>query len=85
MTDTEARYFAVLKRIAAYDSPEKLRRHSQTWCGLDYLEALEMAYDNIRNEARMATKGKRRPKLKATDEKPRGANEPVRQIVQPKK
>jgi hypothetical protein len=44
----------VLKRIAAYDTPEQLRQESENEYGLSYEEALEMAYENIQLEARAA-------------------------------
>ena len=57
----ELKYFDVLKRIASYDSPERLRRDSEKSYGLDYTEALEMAYDNVLQEAKNAIRGARRP------------------------
>ena len=58
----ELRYYEKLKRIAAYKSPEWLQRNSEKQYGLSYVEALEMAYDNIRGEAAQVIRGKRRPK-----------------------
>jgi hypothetical protein len=40
-----------LRRIKAYDSPEKLKKNSQKDWGLEYEEALKMSYENIQNEA----------------------------------
>lgn len=61
----EQRYFDALKRIAAYQSPESLRRGAEKkepeW-GIPYEEALEYAYENVLFEARQATKNRRRPK-----------------------
>ena len=54
-------YFDALKRIGAYSSPQYLRDHSEEEYGLLFDEALEMAYDNVIEEARAAVKGKRRP------------------------
>lgn len=62
--DYEARFFAALKRIVAYDSPARLRRESERSYGVEFEEALEMAYDNIQAEARNALLGYRRPKPK---------------------
>lgn len=58
----EQRYYDTLKRIAAYQSPERLRRASEKHWGLPYEEALQYSYENIQQEAKNATKGKRRPK-----------------------
>lgn len=58
--DREALYYDTLKRIASYDSPERLRKRSERDYGLPFEEALEMAYDNIREEARLAIRGKRK-------------------------
>lgn len=54
-----------LKRISAYQSPERLRRDSQKEWGLDYETALEMAYENVLEEAKSVIKGVRVPKLEA--------------------
>ena len=58
----ESRYFDALKRITKYQSPEHLRKHSERDWGLNFEEALEMAYENVVGDARRAIKGKRRPK-----------------------
>jgi hypothetical protein len=58
----ERQYFDTLKRIARYSSPEHLRDHSEEEYGLLFDEALEMAYENVIEEARTAIKGRRRPK-----------------------
>lgn len=58
----ELRYFDALKRITCYQSPERLRKESEHDWGLPYEEALEYAYENVLNEARVAIKGKRMPK-----------------------
>ena len=39
-----------------YCTPDQLRKSSKKSCGLDYTESLEMAYENIQNDARMAVK-----------------------------
>ena len=57
-----AEYYAVLKRIAAYQRPERLRKFAERQYGLSYEEALEMAYDNVISEAATAVRGKRTPK-----------------------
>lgn len=59
--EREQRLYDALKRIASYTPPEKLRKHSQRVYGLDGEEAIEMAYENVIQEAKNATKGMRRP------------------------
>lgn len=59
----EQRYFDALKRIASYQSPERLKKNSWDDWGLDDgNEALEYAYENVLLEARAALKNRRRPK-----------------------
>lgn len=61
MTQKEKQQFnkmrRALKEIASYQSPDKLRRESQKDWGLDYEEALEMAYENVISTAKYASKG----------------------------
>ena len=57
----EQRYFDALKRISLYSSVEDLREHSEEEYGLDYEEALEMAYENIIWEAKSALGKNKRP------------------------
>lgn len=45
---------SALKRITQYQSPEKLQKNSKKNWGLDYEEVLEMAYENIQEEAKSA-------------------------------
>ncbi|MBN9393076.1 MAG: hypothetical protein J0I20_33900 [Chloroflexi bacterium] len=58
----ELDYYETLERISKYDSPEKLKKNSGKDWGLNYHEALEMAYENVIEEAKGAIKGRRRPK-----------------------
>ena len=59
----EQKYFDVLKRIAVgYASTDELKQDSEQDYGLPYEETLEMAYENIQQEAQAAIKNKRRPK-----------------------
>ena len=59
----EQRYFDALKRIAAYQSPERLKKNSWDDWGLDDgNEALEYAYENVLQEAKQAVRNRRRPK-----------------------
>lgn len=61
--DRISRMYEALRRISRdYQSPDQLRRSAEKSWGLPYEEALEMAYENIQNEARMAIKGMRKPK-----------------------
>jgi hypothetical protein len=60
----EQRYYDTLKRIAkSYMTPDQIRRDADrgNLCTDSYEEFLEMAYENIQGEARIAIKGKRRP------------------------
>lgn len=57
--DYEARFATALRRITAYMTPNQLRRESEKKYGLDFTEALEMAYENVRDEAKAALKGYR--------------------------
>lgn len=61
MTNEKA-YFLALKRIAAYMDPETLLRKGEAMYGLSGEEAVSMAYENMRDEARLAIRGKRMPK-----------------------
>jgi hypothetical protein len=62
--ENELRYFDALKRITKYQTPEQLRKHSMRDYALSYYEALEMAYENVIQEAKNAVLGKRRPKTR---------------------
>lgn len=57
----EQQYFETLKRIASFQTPEQLRRKSEKQYGLNYEEALEYAYENMREAAREAVRGRRMP------------------------
>lgn len=61
-TNYEDRFYIALKRITAYMTPAQLRRNSEREYGLDHAEALEMAYENVIDEAREALRGYRKPK-----------------------
>lgn len=45
-----------LKKIKAYQTPDRLRKDSEKDWGLDFEEAIEMAYENIQSEAAFASK-----------------------------
>lgn len=46
-----------LIRITKYQTPDRLKKDSKKDWGLDYSESLEMAYENMQDEARFAVKG----------------------------
>lgn len=58
----EMAYYDALKRITMYDPPERLRKRAERDYGLSGNEAVDMAYENVLNEARMAIKGRKRPR-----------------------
>lgn len=59
------RMYDALKTIATgYQTPAQLRKGSKDRWGLDYEECLEMAYENIQQLAKEATKNVRRFELK---------------------
>ena len=61
----ERKLYDALKRIASYDPPERIRRAAESprgYMGLEADEAIEMAYENVINEAASAIRGMRRPK-----------------------
>lgn len=66
-TPLEAALYTALKRITLYDSPERLRRASEKNWGVPFEEAIEMAYDNVQGEAKIAIKGVRFPKPKVAE------------------
>lgn len=56
-------YRATLERIArGYQTPAQLRRSVGRDHGLDYEEGLEMAYENMQQEARVVLKRFRMPR-----------------------
>jgi hypothetical protein len=55
--------FNALQRIKSYQSPERLKKNSWDDWGLDNgNEAVEMAYENVLQEAKSGLKGVRWPK-----------------------
>lgn len=46
------RMLSTLRTIASYQTPEQLQKGSEADWGLSYHEALEMAYENVLEEAR---------------------------------
>jgi hypothetical protein len=66
----EAHYFDALKRISGYVDPERLRKSEAARIGLEYAEALEYAYENMRDEARRAIYRQRRPREPKTVSQP---------------
>lgn len=66
MTDKQKQQFnsmhEALRRITKYDSVERLRNESENDYGLEFEEAIEMAYENMQNEAVAAIHGIRKIK-----------------------
>lgn len=58
----EQRLYDALKAIASYQSPEKLRKNSWGEYGCSPEDAVQMAYENVLEEAKIGIKGMRRPK-----------------------
>jgi hypothetical protein len=57
----ESLYYEALRRIARhYQTADQIRRGAGQY-GLSHLEELEMAYENMQQEAVRAIKGRRRP------------------------
>ncbi len=57
-----AQMFAAQSRIGAYQSPDRLKKHSARDWGLDNgNEAIEYAYENVLQEAKNGLRGVRRP------------------------
>ncbi len=68
-TELEMRLYATLRRIAkGYQTPDQLRRRSEKDWGVGYEEALEMAYENLQQEAANAIHGLRLRKSPAQRE-----------------
>lgn len=63
-TPLEIKLYDALKRIASYDSPEKLARRSEKEYGLAPEDAIEMAYDSVLQDAKNAVKGVRIKRVK---------------------
>ena len=68
-SEREIRMYAALKRITQYMAPDKLRNVAEKKYGLEPEEAIEMAYENVLEEARQAIKGMRAPRRTATTKK----------------
>ena len=58
--DYEERFEMALRRILRYQTPEQLRRHCEKQYGLEFEEAIQMAYENIQGEAQSALRGYRK-------------------------
>jgi hypothetical protein len=58
---SEQRYYDALKRIASgYQTTKQLRRNAGQY-GCSFEDEMEMAYENMQEEARIAVKGRKRP------------------------
>jgi len=60
--EREQRLYDALKRITHYRGPDKLRKVAAKEYGLEPEEVIEMAYENVLEEAKQAIKGMRRPR-----------------------
>ena len=65
ITEDYARMYVALRRISAYQSPERLHRSSEKEWGLPADEAIEMAYENVIQEAKDGLRGIYKPRNKA--------------------
>jgi hypothetical protein len=65
VTRAQHLYDALAMIARGFQTPAQLRRQCQREYGLDYAEALEMAYENMQEVAKLALKGVRRPGGKA--------------------
>lgn len=71
LTQRVAKLEACLKRIAkGYSTTNQLRRSCGNDYGLGYCEALEMAYENIQQEAKYALKKRYSKEITAWDGQP---------------
>lgn len=64
MTKRQIQQFNAMRRALiniskGYQTPKQLRKDSERDYGLDFDEAIEMAYENIQEEARVAVKSVR--------------------------
>jgi len=57
----EQEYYDALALIASMDSCDQIGEDAQSEYGLEYDEALEMAYENAKEIAQAAIRGKQRP------------------------
>lgn len=68
MSEKIVKFYESLKKIAkGYQTPKQIRRSCGDDYGLDYAEALEMAYENIQAEAARAIRGVRVKSLGGAD------------------
>lgn len=58
----EQKLWDALYRISHYQQPEHLRKFAERDWGLSENEAVDMAYENVIQEAKNAIRGSRRPK-----------------------
>lgn len=59
--EREQKLYDALKRISQYDPPERLHKRSECDWGLPADEAIEMAYENVLEEAKSTIRGMKRP------------------------
>lgn len=58
-TELEQRLYDALKRISRYETPERLMRNAMGTYGVSGEEAVWMAYENVREEAKRAVRNVR--------------------------
>ncbi len=86
-----AQMFAAQSRIGAYQSPDRLKKHSARDWGLDNgNEAIEYAYENVMDEARAGLRGVRMnkrsvPKNGTASAAQNSAGQPANRGVDPTK
>lgn len=73
MPDREEVLRVALKRIAAYMTPDQLRKRSEKLHGIPPEEAIEMAYENVLAEAKQALKAV--PARRRPAKQPQGASD----------
>lgn len=62
-TELEQRLYDALKRITRYENPDRLRKYGEKNYGLSGDECIEMAYENVLQEAANGIRGVRARKV----------------------
>lgn len=70
LNERALKLYDALRRIASYTPPDRMKRDNERGrgYGLDADEEIEMAYENVIQEAKLATRGMRRSWLEPTQE-----------------
>ena len=61
ISEDYAAMYVALRRISKYEPTERLRRHSEKCYGLNADEAIEMAYENVIQEAKNGLRSVKKP------------------------